>query len=158
MTKLKASYSCTQCGALSPKWSGQCMDCSAWNSISEIILTNKSNKFAGFSGLESQGVTDLAAIEINEQSSFSTGLSELDRALGGNGIVSGSVILIGGDPGIGKSTILLQALSHIGKQYSALYVTGEESLSQVKMRADRLGLQDAGIKLLAETNVEVILQ
>ena len=159
MTKLKASYSCNQCGALSPKWSGQCMDCSAWNSITEIILTNKSNKFAGFAGLEPHiGVTDLSAIEINEQSSFSTGLQELDRALGGKGIVSGSVILIGGDPGIGKSTILLQALAHIGSQYSALYVTGEESLSQVKMRADRLGLQNSSIKLLSETNVEVILQ
>lgn len=159
MTKLKASYSCNQCGALSPKWSGQCMDCSAWNSITEVILVNKANKFSGFAGFETHaGVTDLSAIEINEQSSFSTGLQELDRALGGAGIVSGSVILIGGDPGIGKSTILLQALAHIGKEYSTLYVTGEESLSQVKMRADRLSLQNSKIKLLAETNVDVILQ
>lgn len=159
MTKLKPSYSCNQCGALTLKWSGQCMDCNAWNSITEVILTSKHNKFTGFAGIDpTSGITDLAAIQLNEQSSFTTGLKELDRALGGNGIVAGSVILIGGDPGIGKSTILLQALAQIGTQHSALYVTGEESLSQVKMRADRLGLQNSGIKLLAETNVEIILQ
>lgn len=162
MTKMKVSYSCNQCGALSHKWSGQCIDCQAWNSISEIILTNinKSNRFAGFAGLDlqSEGITDLTAVEINEQSTFTTGLTELDRALGGNGIVSGSVILLGGDPGIGKSTILLQALANISKAYSVLYVTGEESLAQVKLRADRLGLQTAKIKLLAETNIEIILQ
>ena len=140
MTKLKPSYSCNQCGALTLKWSGQCMDCNAWNSITEVILTSKHNKFTGFAGIDpTSGITDLAAIQLNEQSSFTTGLKELDRALGGNGIVAGSVILIGGDPGIGKSTILLQALAQIGTQHSALYVTGEESLSQVKMRADRLG-------------------
>lgn len=159
MTKVKTSYSCNQCGALSHKWSGQCMDCQAWNSISEIVLANKHNKFSGFAGLDlqPQGITDLTAIEINEQSSCSTGITELDRALGGKGIVSGSVILLGGDPGIGKSTILLQALANISKDNSVLYVTGEESLSQVKLRADRLGLQSCNIKLLAETNVEIIL-
>jgi DNA repair protein RadA/Sms len=139
------------------KWSGQCLDCNAWNSLSEIVLTKKTDKFAGFAG-ELSGITNLSDIEINEQSTFTTGLAELDRALGGNGIVSGSVILIGGDPGIGKSTILLQAMAHISQQYPALYVTGEESLSQVKMRANRLGLQDSTIKLLSETNIEVILQ
>jgi DNA repair protein RadA/Sms len=164
MTKLKSSYSCRECGSLSHKWSGQCVDCYAWNSISEIIISTnnanlKNNKLLGFTGLSGQsGVTDLSAVEINEQSSFSTGLPELDRALGSNGIVSGSVILIGGDPGIGKSTILLQALAHISHKYPVLYVTGEESLSQVKLRANRLGLQDQSIKLLAETNVDLILQ
>ena len=160
MTKLKAAYSCNECGSVSHKWSGQCTDCLAWNSISEVILTTgKNNKFAGFAGLSEQtGITDLSAIEIGEQSSFSTGLSELDRALGGKGIISGSVILIGGDPGIGKSTILLQALANVSSQHQVLYVTGEESLSQVKLRANRLGIIKSDLKLLAETSVEVILQ
>ena len=159
MTKLKPSYSCTQCGALSAKWAGQCTDCNAWNSITEIILTNKSNKFYGFAGLDPKvQVTDLGSIEINEQTTFTTGIPELDRTLGGQGVVSGSVTLIGGDPGIGKSTILLQALANISTSHLALYITGEESLSQVKIRADRLGLQGSKIKLLAETNIETILQ
>lgn len=161
MTKLKSSYSCSECGALSYKWSGQCSDCNAWNSLSEIAINasgNKNHKFLGFAGLSGQSeITDLNSITVNEQSTFTTGLSELDRALGGKGIVAGSVILIGGDPGIGKSTILLQALASISYSYQVLYVTGEESLSQVKLRADRLGLQNINIKLLAETNVDVIL-
>lgn len=162
MTKLKSSYSCSECGALSYKWSGKCTDCNSWNSISEVIINtssnNKNNKFLGFTGLGGQNeVTDLSAVEINEQSSFTTGLTELDRALGNKGIVAGSVILLGGDPGIGKSTILLQALAFISQSHKVLYVTGEESLSQVKLRADRLGLQDTTIKLLAETNVDLIL-
>jgi len=161
MTKLKSSYSCSECGALSYKWSGQCSDCNAWNSLSESISStssNKNHKFLGFAGLSGQSeITDLNSITINEQSSFTTGLPELDRALGGKGIVAGSVILIGGDPGIGKSTILLQALASISYAHQVLYVTGEVSLSQVKLRADRLGLQNINIKLLAETNVDVIL-
>lgn len=161
MTKLKSSYSCSECGALSYKWSGQCSDCNAWNSLSEITISsgsNKNHKFLGFAGLSGQSdITDLNSITVSEQSRFTTGLSELDRALGGDGIVGGSVILIGGDPGIGKSTILLQALASISYSHQVLYVTGEESLSQVKLRADRLGLKNTNIKLLAETNIDVIL-
>lgn len=156
-SKLKVSYSCNQCGAMFPKWSGQCLECQAWNSITEVLLTNKANKFAGFAGTDLSGITDLAAIAINEQSCFTTGISELDRALGGKGIVVGSVILLGGDPGIGKSTILLQALANLSQKHSVLYVTGEESLSQVKLRAERLNLLAAQIKLLAETNIESII-
>lgn len=159
MTKVKSSYGCSECGAISHKWSGQCLECEAWNSVHEIINSiSTHNKFLGFAGFSQSSITDLNTIEINEQSSISTGLLELDRVLGNNGIVTGSVTLIGGDPGIGKSTILLQALAHIGNNNKVLYVTGEESLSQVKLRANRLNLQTASIPLLTETNVELILQ
>jgi DNA repair protein RadA/Sms len=159
MTKVKSSYGCSECGAISHKWSGQCLECEAWNSVHEIINSiSTNNKFLGFAGFSQSSITDLNTIEINEQSSVSTGLLELDRVLGNNGIVTGSVTLIGGDPGIGKSTILLQALAHIGNNNKVLYVTGEESLSQIKLRANRLNLQAANIPLLTETNVELILQ
>jgi DNA repair protein RadA/Sms len=163
MQKLKVSYTCTECGALSPKWSGQCSDCEAWNSLTEIAMTTKSPstnqnpRFKGYAGLIDPQVIELSAVPTQHEIRISSGLSELDRVLGG-GLVSGSAILIGGDPGIGKSTVLLQMLAHLGKQHRALYVTGEESLEQIKLRAERLGVGDFGLQLLAETQVERILE
>lgn len=158
MNKIKTQYSCLECGALAPKWSGHCADCGAWNSFTEIAVTKSANRKGGYAG-EAAGATmisHLPEISVTECERLSTGLPELDRALGG-GLVKGSVVLIGGDPGIGKSTLLLQALAHLPDPSAALYVTGEESLQQVSLRAKRLGVADKPIKLLAETEVESII-
>lgn len=162
MTKLKVSYTCTECGAFSPKWSGQCSDCEAWNSLTEVVISKSANthednpRFKGYAGLDESAVVALSAVPMTDNVRVSSGLSELDRVLGG-GLVAGSAILIGGDPGIGKSTVLLQTLANLGGQSKALYVTGEESLQQIKLRADRLGVADFSLNLLAETSVERIL-
>ncbi len=159
MNKTKAAYSCTECGAISPKWSGQCGDCQAWNSMTEIIATANKNLHArhrGFAAETYADVIELAAVPMTQEVRVTTGISELDRVLGG-GLVAGSVTLIGGDPGIGKSTVLLQMLSHLSKNQTSLYVTGEESLQQVKLRAIRLELKAEGLRLLAETQVERII-
>lgn len=165
MSKPKAAYTCVECGAVSPKWSGQCMDCEAWNTLTEIAMTvaksqNLHPRFKGYAGnLEETRIVELANIPVAHEVRISTGLSELDRVLGG-GLVEGSVVLIGGDPGIGKSTVLLQTISNISGRFKTLYVTGEESLHQVKLRAERLGLTDRplpGLHLLAETQVEQII-
>ena len=162
MQKTKVSYTCTECGAMSPKWSGQCSDCEAWNTLTEVVVAktspeNLSGRFKGYAGEEGVAVISLAAVPISAEIRLSSGLSELDRVLGG-GLVMGSVVLIGGDPGIGKSTVLLQTLANLPDQSRALYVTGEESLQQIKLRSDRLGLSNFGLKLLAETSVERILE
>lgn len=156
----KSNYSCSECGAISLKWSGQCSDCEAWNSLIEVatIPPNKNNnksRFMNYSG-EEASVIGIGNVPITQEIRIGTGLSEFDRVLGG-GIVQGSVILIGGDPGIGKSTILLQTLAHLSKAHSTLYITGEESLQQVKLRAHRLELSDIQLRLLADTQVERIL-
>jgi len=164
MTKSKVSYTCTQCGAMSSKWSGQCQDCEAWNSLTEVIMSTakapslQSARFKGYAGADTVAtVIELANVPSLQDIRVSSGLSELDRVLGG-GLVSGSVILIGGDPGIGKSTVLLQMLANVGESYRALYITGEESLQQIKLRAERLGVADFSLNLLAETQVERILE
>lgn len=164
MTKPKISYSCTECGAVSPKWMGQCNDCNAWNSLVEMVITapTKANmmenpRFKGYAGTGPSGVLDLTSVSVVNEHRVSSGISELDRVLGG-GLVAGSVILIGGDPGIGKSTVLLQSLCHLSEKHQTLYVTGEESLQQVKIRAQRLGINEGDLRLLAETQVERILE
>lgn len=159
MSKAKMIFSCQQCGAQSPKWVGQCSNCNAWNSLVEekIIVAKTSNpRYSGYTGTEKQSVTRLADVQLNEQSKVSSGSPELDRVLGG-GLVAGSVVLLGGDPGIGKSTLLLQTLTHLSQDLPALYVTGEESLQQVSMRANRLGLAAEDLQLLTDTQVEQIL-
>lgn len=162
MTKPKISYNCTECGAISPKWSGQCGDCEAWNTLTEIVATAPSKshlnpRFRGFAAEGYTSVIELADVPMTQDVRVTTGLSELDRVLGG-GLVAGSVTLMGGDPGIGKSTVLLQTLSNLGQHQTTLYVTGEESLQQVKLRAHRLDLPEQGLRLLAETQVEQILK
>ncbi len=160
MSKPKLIYACTHCGAQFPKWSGQCSECNAWNSITEELLPdqnkNKNPRFAGYAAASDAIVVRLADVQVKQDVRFHTGLAELDRVLGG-GLVVGSVVLIGGDPGIGKSTILLQALSQLSQQHSVLYVSGEESLQQISLRARRLELPADNLNLLAETQVETIL-
>lgn len=159
MAKNKIAYACGECGAEQPKWAGQCPDCGAWNSLTEVIAAPKapSGRLAGYAGTAGaaavQRMSDVSPDEIRRQP---TGIGEFDRVLGG-GLVGGSVILIGGDPGIGKSTLLLQTLVQIAGRLKTLYVTGEESLQQVSLRAHRLGLSANGLRLMAETQVESML-
>lgn len=157
MAKSKVIFSCLECGCSHPKWSGQCSDCGAWNTLEEAVAAvaeGQSARFKGFSG-ELAKVQTLSTISVADEPRFSSGLQELDRVLGG-GIVPGSVVLIGGDPGVGKSTLLLQSLCQISRQRAVLYVTGEESPRQVRLRASRLGLPIDKLRLLAETSVERI--
>lgn len=159
MTKVKLQYQCNACGSLHPKWSGQCAECGAWNTLEESIspLTKKQTahqRAGGYAG-ETAVIRSLNEVSLTEAPRIPTHQPELDRVLGG-GLVSGSVILIGGDPGIGKSTILLQTLAKLTAM-KTLYVTGEESLQQVGLRAQRLGLPSDHLRLLTETCVETIL-
>ena len=160
MAKAKTIYSCTECGAAEPKWQGQCPSCMAWNSLVESIeesstSTNRyANKFEGLAA--SSQLQKISSIKAAEIERIPTGISEFDRVLGG-GLVEGGVVLIGGDPGIGKSTLLLQVLCHLGKAAQAIYVSGEESPQQIAMRAKRLGLDASNVELLAEINLEKIL-
>ena len=157
--KLKTIYNCEQCGSQQPKWTGQCPDCGAWNSFVEATQTVASTaktkaRSVGYAGeTEVRLLKDVGQAETPRTPS---GLAEMDRVLGG-GLVPGSVILIGGDPGIGKSTLLLQVLTDLSQRMKALYITGEESLEQVHLRGKRLGLPDTDLALLAETCVERIL-
>jgi DNA repair protein RadA/Sms len=157
MAKAKAIYSCTECGASAPKWQGQCPGCGIWNTLVESIaepLAASNSRFAALGGTAKLQL--LSAIEAREEDRLSTGIGEFDRVLGG-GLVAGGVVLIGGDPGIGKSTLLLQALAGLSAAYNVLYVSGEESGQQIAMRARRLALDTRNLKLLAEINLEKIL-
>lgn len=158
MAKAKSAYVCSDCGSEYSKWQGQCVDCGAWNTLSEIRLstaTQRSERLVGFAGAAAE-VQTLDAIDLTRLPRQSTGLAEFDRVLGG-GLVAGSAILIGGNPGAGKSTVLLQVMCELAKQQPALYVTGEESLQQVAMRANRLGLPTDKLQLASETNIESII-
>jgi DNA repair protein RadA/Sms len=159
MAKRKTTYVCTECGAEFPRWQGQCTECKSWNTITEYLIsaTRTANNRAGFAGQVQAKVQTLDEIDLSELPRFTSGFSELDRVLGG-GLVPGAAMLIGGSPGAGKSTLLLQVMCNLANQHSALYVTGEESLQQVAMRAQRLGLAKDKLKMLAETNVETICQ
>ena len=144
--KQKSQFVCRDCGAISMRWAGQCADCNAWNSIEEVLVSNVARARSGYAGVASAKVTDLVSVERQDEARLSCFSSELDRVLGG-GLVQGSVVLIGGDPGIGKSTLLLQTLAQLAKRgISVLYVSGEESVSQIKGRAERLDLPTAGIR------------
>jgi DNA repair protein RadA/Sms len=162
MAKAKSIYSCTECGATSPKWQGQCPGCGQWNTLVETIADNAApgaKRFgASFAPLAASGKPqDLAAIRPREEPRQPTGIEEFDRVLGG-GLVPGGVVLIGGDPGIGKSTLLLQALARLAESgQPVLYVSGEESGEQVALRAHRLQLPVTGLRLLPEINLEKIL-
>lgn len=158
--KNKSAFVCNDCGAEFKKWQGQCTECGAWNTLSEIRLgptpTNRSAKFEGYAGgAIGNPVQTLAEISLQDLPRFSSGTGEFDRVLGG-GFVPGSVVLIGGNPGAGKSTLLLQTLCNLARSMTALYVTGEESLQQVAMRAQRLGLPTDKLQMLSETSVEAI--
>ncbi len=155
MARPKTIYSCQQCGFQSPKWMGRCPDCRQWNTLVEEhpVAPGKHGRALPEPGKPLK----LAAIVGGEEDRLSCGLAELDRTLGG-GVVPGSLILVGGDPGIGKSTLLLQACVRLSAKGTALYVTAEESARQVKLRADRLGIGSDALYLLAETSLEQIKQ
>ncbi|WP_153111557.1 DNA repair protein RadA [Propionivibrio limicola] len=155
MAKTKNVFICADCGAASPKWQGQCPGCGAWNTLVESVAeVAASGRFASLAG--SARLQTLSEIEAREEDRLPTGIGEFDRALGG-GLVAGGVVLIGGDPGIGKSTLLLQALTSLSAGSRVLYVSGEESGQQIALRARRLSLDTQNLKLLAEINLEKIL-
>ncbi|MEC5320489.1 DNA repair protein RadA [Brenneria populi subsp. brevivirga] len=159
---VKRAFVCNECGADYPRWQGQCSACHAWNTITEVRLaaapsSARVDRLTGYAG-ESAGVSrvqKLSEISLEALPRFSTGFQEFDRVLGG-GVVPGSAILIGGNPGAGKSTLLLQTLCKLSEQMKTLYVTGEESLQQVAMRAHRLGLPAHNLNMLSETSIEQI--
>ena len=155
MAKAKTVYTCTECGGQSPKWQGQCPGCNAWNTLVETIAESPSvNRYASLA--QTSVLQKLSEVEAAEVPRQPIGIAEFDRVLGG-GLVPGGVVLIGGDPGIGKSTLLLQALCHIGDQRKVVYVSGEESAQQIAMRAKRLSLDASPLQLLAEISLEKIL-
>jgi len=154
VARAKTAYVCTECGGQSSKWQGQCPHCGAWNTLVEAIVAPPATRFQAVSGAAAE-VRPLSSVEARADPRAATGLEEFDRVLGG-GLVPGGVVLLGGDPGIGKSTLLLQALAAIGASRRSLYVTGEESPEQVAMRAQRLGLVNAPVELLAEVQLETI--
>ncbi|MDO8908468.1 MAG: DNA repair protein RadA [Pseudohongiella sp.] len=162
MAKAKTAYVCEDCGSEYSKWQGQCTSCKAWNTLTRISVGSSNDSPSVQADFRKQGyagqlsaVQDLSEIDVASVPRFSSSLGELDRVLGG-GLVPGSVVLIGGNPGAGKSTLLLQVMCTLAQQMSAMYVTGEESLQQVGMRARRLGLPEKNLKMLAETQVETI--
>ena len=157
MAKNKTVYVCSDCGSDYAKWQGQCNDCKEWNTLSRLTIDSVSAKSrrSGYAGSLSAPKT-LNEVSAEDAPRIGTGLAELDRVLGG-GLVQGSAILISGDPGAGKSTLLIQVLTRLAVNHSALYVTGEESLAQIAMRARRLDLPMDQLKIMSETNVEAIL-
>ena len=161
MAKKKTAFVCNECGADFPKWQGQCPACGAWNTLQEFVVDpampkSRSSERSGFSGQLSE-VRHLDEIALEDSPRISAGMDELDRVLGG-GLVPGSAILLGGHPGAGKSTLLLQVLCRLADREKCFYITGEESLAQVAMRADRLKLPKEKLRLAAETDVEQILE
>ena len=166
MAKQKTAFVCNDCGSDYTKWQGQCSDCGAWNTLTEIRLgpagggragarSGAGASRAGFAGALA-GARILKDIDLQDLPRFSSGTGEFDRVLGG-GLVPGSAILVGGNPGAGKSTLLLQTMCHLAATMDALYITGEESLQQVAMRAHRLGLPTDRLRMMSETNVETVV-
>jgi DNA repair protein RadA/Sms len=154
MAKAKTIYTCTECGGTSPKWQGQCPACGAWNTLVETVAESAKPRFASLAATSRAQM--LQEVEASEESRIATDIGELDRVLGG-GLVPGGVTLIGGDPGIGKSTLLLQALAHLSQRLKTLYVSGEESARQVALRARRLSLPETTLPVLPEIRLEAIL-
>ncbi len=149
--KNKAIYVCSNCGSTSPKWSGKCPDCGSWNTMNEEIVSESTAKTASKTISSYQEPTPLSEVKTDRETRYSSGISELDRVLGG-GIVQGSLVLIGGEPGIGKSTLLLQICQYLND--NVLYISGEESAKQIKLRAERLEITNPALSLLCTTNLE----
>ena len=158
--KTKKIYVCSECGAQFPKWMGKCTTCGSWNTVEEELVaqTPQNSKVSVMSApsLSSSSPKSIRAIETSDESRALTGMGELDRVLGG-GLVKGSLVLVGGDPGIGKSTLLLQICEYMGKENKILYVSGEESQRQIKLRADRLGITTENLKVYSETNMSYVI-
>lgn len=157
MAKTKISYVCTQCGAIQPKWMGKCPDCGSWNTLVEQVETPVSRFSSPAVPVSGCTVQKLEQINSNEEQRYLTSMKELNRVLGG-GIVPGSVILLSGDPGIGKSTLLLQICQTMSNDAQILYVSGEESLRQIKLRAARLGVTTENLNLSSTTNIEAVVE
>jgi DNA repair protein RadA/Sms len=156
MAKAKTQYTCSECGASEPKWQGQCPSCHAWNTLVESVPeVATQSRFASLA--PTAQLQKLADVEAQDVSRQSTGIAEFDRVLGG-GLVAGGVVLIGGDPGIGKSTLLLQTVCKVSQNLKSFYISGEESAQQIAMRAKRLGLDASQVDVLAEINLEKISQ
>jgi DNA repair protein RadA/Sms len=156
--KAKRQYQCEQCGAAQSKWAGQCPDCGQWNTLVETLVADTAaakSRHASYSG-EAPRIVTLGEVRPEAEARYATGIGELDRVLGG-GLVAGSVVLLGGDPGIGKSTLLLQSLALVQDRVKSLYVSGEESSAQIAMRASRLALPGAGLRVLTDTDIDRIL-
>lgn len=159
MAKVKTNYTCSECAGVFNKWAGQCPACGQWNTLLETVVDNSSNRFSTPGLVASAPVQTLNDIDAQDVPRFGTGIDEFDRVLGG-GLVAGGVVLIGGDPGIGKSTLLLQALANLARNKKVLYVSGEESGAQIALRARRLQLETTalqGLNLQAEIQLEKIL-
>ena len=154
--KAKTIFYCTECGNETPKWAGRCSACGAWNSIveqpEERRPSGKAKNLLNRLPVKAESITHLRE---DEEIRFSTGMGELDRVLGG-GAVKGSLVLVGGAPGIGKSTLMLQICKKLGEQFRVLYISGEESLQQIKIRAERIGTFGDSLTLLCETNLDTI--
>ncbi len=153
MAKNQTIFVCSNCGNESPKWLGKCPACNSWNTFYEekIIKDKATNERKGISA----EVRKLNSVEVQKYSRYKTGYEELDRVLGG-GLVQGSLVLLGGEPGIGKSTLILQICNKINVDGTVLYISGEESATQIKMRADRLGIDNDNILFMGETSIETI--
>lgn len=155
--KSKTVYICSECGYESPKWSGKCMGCGAWNTMEEDVRLPQKSAVTVSRPIHSSWARPLSEIDADDEHRIVTGISELDRVLGG-GIVKGSVVLISGDPGIGKSTILLQVCSALQNGLDILYVSGEESAIQIKLRAKRIGLENGSVSIMTETDVQSVCE
>ena len=158
MAKIRTYFSCQSCGYQAPRWLGKCPDCNEWNTLVEEKETEQPSHGSGFPGMHASEVPrSITHIEVNDEDRISTDIGEFDRVLGG-GIVEGAVVLVGGDPGIGKSTLLLQVLNNLGLSHNkVLYVSGEESAKQTKMRGNRLGVSSENLFLVSETSLEKII-
>ena len=155
--KSKTVYVCTECGFESPKWMGKCTECGAWNTMEEDVRLPQKAEVSTLKPVHSFSAKPLSEISADDEHRFVTGISELDRVLGG-GIVKGSVVLLSGDPGIGKSTILLQVCSALQDKLDILYVSGEESAIQIKLRARRIGVDSDRVSVMTETDVQTVCE
>ena len=156
--KVKATYICTECGYQTPKWMGKCPSCGEWNTLSETVIKEEKKSSAIASAtVPRRQISKLNQIKTDAEVRYKTGLSELDRVLGG-GLVKGSLVLVGGDPGIGKSTLLLQICQSLAESKTILYISGEESERQIKLRADRLGVDTENLYLISETDVSSVIE
>lgn len=157
--KIKSVYICSECGHESPKWYGKCPGCGEWNTMNEEIKDTSKNvlksNLGAISTFHHIKPVEISKVTSEDEERFDTGLKELNRVLGG-GIVKGSLVLLGGDPGIGKSTILMQICQHLGDVLKILYVSGEESKRQLKLRADRLNVNSSNLFVMTETNIEIV--
>ena len=157
MAKARTVYVCTECGYESPKWNGKCAGCGAWNSLEESTPAPAVKSAPGARAAVdlSDRILELSQVDMESEVRYRTGMGELDRVLGG-GLVKGELVLLGGEPGIGKSTLLLQICQYLGQNHSVLYVSGEESARQIKLRANRIGTFNENLQLLCETNLDKV--